>query len=302
MSSKGKNRLAAAFVLAVMSCAALLLPAAQGEELAAIDVQERFLEKIPAGTEIGKTAPRGWTHLVFIATPKIEEGDVDALPSLAKNIASMLQLTVLANAKREGKDGPWRLDKVAVGFATPIGGKRIIIDSASERRLGANLDFIERTVLSGQERYLAEEKGVTQVVTAPNMVVFDARQVTLVKSKHRQMVVRHAVVIDPATGGMGALVWLLEPSSRGFSLAEEAMHLLPSNYHEDRVMHVDGDQVNFLGMPGPTALAVVSLPAGTEIPFTPELREVAALSRFTPEAAAELEAAIWKGLSSAGVK
>lgn len=285
-----------------------------------IDVKERYLEKIPPGTEIGKTAPKGWTHLVFVATPTIAEGDVEALPSMAKSIASMLQLTVLANARNESDDpggngnggsrsggngasgkGPWRLEKVAVGFATPVNGKRIVISSDSERRLGANLDFIERMVLSGQERYLAEERGVLQVVTAPNMVVFDARSVMLIKERHREMIVRHAVVIDPSSGGMGALVWLIDPQSKGYQLAEDAMQLLPSNFQEKRRMHVDASQIT-LGIPGPTALAVVSIPKGVEIPFSPALREVAALRRFTPEAAAELEAEIWKALAAAGVK
>jgi hypothetical protein len=101
---------------------------------------------------------------------------------------------------------------------------------------------------------------------------------------------------------MGALAWLLEPASKGYSLAEESMQLLPANLQETRTMRVDGDQLNFLGMPGPTALAVVSIPQGTAIGFTPELREVAARRRFTPESAAQLEAGIWNGLATAGVK
>jgi hypothetical protein len=277
---------------------------AAANDLTAIDITERFLAKIPAGIEVGKTPPKGWTHLVFVATPQVVEGDVDALPSIAKNAVSLLQLTVLANAVREGEgeETRWRLDKVAAGFATKIGAKRVVVDSASQSRLGANFDFIERSVLSSQEKYLAQDRKVLQIVTAPNMVVFDATQVMPVDGKHRERIVRHAIVVDAKSGGMGALVWLLKPATDRYELVEDQMHLLPANLQEKRRMRVDGSQVNFLGMPSPKALAVIELPEGTPIEFSEELREVAALERYTPASAAQLEAGIWSGLATAGVK
>ena len=42
-------------------------------DLAAIDVGERFLDKIPAGTEIGEKPPRGWT-LVAMHHPPYSAG------------------------------------------------------------------------------------------------------------------------------------------------------------------------------------------------------------------------------------
>jgi hypothetical protein len=257
--------------------------------LAFVDVVPRSLERIPAGTVIGKQAPKDWTHLVLCATPTLSEEDLRDAPKMATHYAQMFKFTLLANvvAWKDGSKATYRLQKLARGFAIDINGKETIIDG--KNTLGADLGLFGRRVLAENEAIL--DKDVYQVARTGTMLVFDAQSTMLAGKDHVKMVMRHAILVDPDTGRVATFVWLLTRSPTGYEPAEKSMQLLPPNMQEARLLHVLRDRFT-LGIPSPDAFALVRIPQGTAIPYTPELQRAATVASFTRDQVMALEAAL----------
>ncbi len=102
------------------------------------------------------------------------------------------------------------------------------------------------------------------------------------------MIMRHAVLVDPDTGRLSTLVWLLSKTPAGYGLAESNLQLLPPNMQEARLLHVLKDRFT-LGIPSPDAFALVRIPQGTALPWTPDLQRTAALGTFAREQVLGLE-------------
>src|SRR5207253_2599584 len=99
---------------------------------------------------------------------------------------------------------------------------------------------------------------------------------------HVKMVMRHALLVDPDSGRLATLVWLLSKTATGFDPAEKALQLLPPNMQEARLLHVLKDRFTF-GIPAPDAFALVRVPQGTPILYTPELQRAATIGSFARE-------------------
>jgi hypothetical protein len=242
---------------------------------------------------VGKTPPEGWSHLILAAYPRVASGDVDEVFQTVLEYGSQFTFAIVANVARTelGQRTEYRLDKVAMGIGTKVGGRNTIISSQTQADLGANLGFVSRQVLSANEESMQET--IRQVVRTPTMLVYDAETVFLHRGEHRKMVIRQVVLVSATDGRLGSLVWLLEPADSSYQLAEETMCFLPPNLQEDRVLNVDADKF-FLGIPAGDAFAMVRLPPGTRIRFVPSLRRLAAIHRFSAETAQQLEAELWK--------
>jgi hypothetical protein len=287
----GRNAVAtlALWVLAVL---ALESRARAGEPAAvasrSVDVRPRPLDPIPPGTVIGDEAPKGWTDLVLIATPRIGVGDVDEVPRAAASYSSMFLFTVLAKVRSERVNGEasYFLDKVAIGTALNINGRNVIADG--ENTFGADLGIIGRHVLAENERILKDD--FRQVARTATMVVFDAKAFVLRNHKHRPMVLRHAIMVSPATGQVSTFVWLLgSDEGNGYALADKGLQKLPPAFREDRVLSVDGQKFT-LGIPSNDAFALAKIPQGTALGFSEALKAVAATRQFTDQATWKLEA------------
>ncbi len=250
-----------------------------------VDVQSRAMDWIPPGTVIGDQAPKGWSDLVLLATPRIGAGDVNEVPSTAASYSSMFLFTVLANVKGDAGVGNV-LDKVAIGTALVIEGRNVIANS--ENTYGADLGMIGRRVLAENDKILKGD--VRQVARTPTMLVFDANAYVRRDQKHRPMVIRHVVLASPTTGQVSAFVWLMDPNGRdGYALAEKGLQKLPPACREDRVLSVDGQKFT-LGIPSSDAFALAKIPQGTALGYSEAMKAVAASRRFTPDAAFKLEA------------
>jgi hypothetical protein len=254
----------------------------------AVDLQARPLDWIAPGTVIGETAVKGWTHLVLIATPRIGVGDIEAIPRTAVKYSNLFRFTILANVRSSGTGDArsFYLDRVAIGGASEINGRNVII--SSEQTFGSDLGFIGKRIFQENESILQAD--VRQVVRTRTMLVFDAQGFVLYNRKHARMVMRHVILVSPHDGKLSSFVWLMGADGRnGYALAERTLQLLPPGLREDRVLSVDANKFT-LGIPANDAFALAHIPRGTPVEFTPTLGRLAATRRFTAETALELEA------------
>jgi hypothetical protein len=260
-----------------------------------VDLVPRSLERIPVGTVIGREAPRDWTNLVLFATPTLSDEDVRNSPKMATHYARMFKFTLLANVVgvREGTRVSYKLQRLARGFAIDINGRETVVDG--KNTLGADLGLFGKRILAENEAIL--DKDAVQVARTDTMLVFDAQATMLFGKDHVKRVMRHAIVVDPDSGRLATFVWLLTRTPSGYAPSEGVLQLLPPNMQEARLLHVLKDRFT-LGIPSPDAFALVRIPQGTSVPYTPQLQQVATTGSFTRENALALESAlravVWK--------
>jgi hypothetical protein len=254
-----------------------------------VDLVARRLERITAGTVIGKEAPPNWTHLVLMATPTLTEEDLREAPKMAAHYARMFKFTLLANVagQKDGARTSYKLQRLARGFAIDINGKETVIDG--KNTLGADLGLFGKRILSENETIL--DKDVYQVARTGTMLVFDAQAVMLSGKDHVPRTMRHAVLVDPDTGRLSTLVWLLTKTAAGLAPAEKNLQLLPPNMQEARLLHVLKDRFT-LGIPSADAFALIRIPQGMAIAYTPELEQITASATFTRDQVLALETAL----------
>jgi hypothetical protein len=265
-------------------------PAPRKKRQPFVDLTPRPLGHIPAGTVIGDGPPPGWSDLVLFATPTLRPEDVSALPKLATYYASLFKYVWLANVVKQkaGGAGAHRLKAFAWGFAVDVEGEPTIVSSRNPGR--SKLSFLGRRILAENERI--QDSDVRQVARADTLMVFDAKARMRRGEDHVPMVNRHALVVDPATGKLSTLVWLLSKEEDGsYALAEEAMQLLPPGMREVRMLSVKRDRF-VLGVPTADAFALVRIPQGKPIRYTPGLKELAAVKDFTRAQVLALEKAL----------
>jgi hypothetical protein len=240
-----------------------------------IDLEVKPLERIPVGTEIGRKAPEGWSNLVLLAIPTLTREDERDAPRMATHYAQMFKFTILANvAKRRDDRDRYYLERVARGFATTVDGKQIIV--RGKQTYGADLGMFGRRILDENEKVLDED--VRQVARTATMLIFDAKAVMLREGEHVNMIMRHAILVDPTSGRLYTLVWLLD---RDYKPAEKVIQLLPDGMREKRLLSVKRDKFNALGIPERDAFGLRQVPPGKPIDYTDALKEVASVKTFT---------------------
>lgn len=254
-----------------------------------VDVQPRPLERIRPGTVIGGEVPKGWSHLIMQCRPRLGVGDISSIPQFATRYTSIFLFTVLANVRQAAAAGDapsYYLEKVAIGGAVDLDGKTII--ATSSQTFGKDLGMIGRRVFQESENALAAD--IRQVARTRTMMVFDGNVNFLYQGKHGLMVLRHAIVVSPQDGRLTTFVWLLGSDGKGgYALAEQTLQLLPAGLREDRILSVDADKFT-LGIPSDDAFALVRIPQGTPVRFSPNLATLSVVRRFDSDTALRLEA------------
>jgi hypothetical protein len=252
--------------------------------LVGVDLARKPLERIPVGTVIGMTPPQGWSHLILLAIPTLAAEDERDAPKIAAHYARMFKFTLLAKVAREaaGEKGLFYLQRVGRGFATTIGGKETIV--SGQHTLGADLGLFGRTILDENENILDHD--VLQVLRTPTMLLFDARSVMLFEGKHVTRIMRHAVLVDPVSGQLHLLVWLL---TNDYEPANDSLQWIPNGIREQRWLSVKRDKF-IAGIPARDAFALRQIPQGTSVPYTPALRTAATVKTFTEAEVPAIEA------------
>jgi hypothetical protein len=251
-----------------------------------VDLARKPLERIPVGTVIDKTPSLGWSHLVLLAIPTLAVEDDRDAPKIAAYYAQMFKFTLLAKVSREearGK-GLFYLQRVARGFATTIDGKETIV--SSQNTLGADLGLFGRKSLAENEKIL--DNDVQQVLRTPTMLMFDAKSVMLFEGNHVPRIMRHAILVDPASGQLHTLIWLLTDD---YKPALEGLQWIPNGMREQRWLSVKRDKFS-LGIPTRDAFALRQIPQGTPVPYTPELSAAATVRTFTEAEVPAIEATL----------
>ncbi len=249
---------------------------AQGD--AGWDFKPRPLARIPSGVAVGGETVDGWSNPLLFVRGQLTSGDLSVVNSTVTRFAEMFNLVLLANVSEQGADG-YVLDQIAIGFSTAIAGRNVVITSDTHRQLGANLGLIGGSVFSGNEAALADTQ---QTARYKYGMIIDAPTLLLRDGAHKLTMVRYFVWVSRRTGDVGVLVWAMEDQGAGadFRLVDATPQLLPPNLHENRRMHVDGNEFNMLGIPSARAFALEALPPGTDVPFSPELAKAACVRSF----------------------
>ena len=128
------------------------------------------------------------------------------------------------------------------------------------------------------------------------MLIFDAKAVMLCNKQHVSRIMRHALLVDPVSGRLYTLVWLLTDD---YEPAEQAMQLLPEGMHEKRWLSVKPEKFT-LGIPTRDAFALRQVPQGIAVPYTPELTRQATVKTFTEEELIPIEETLRAAASKAG--
>ena len=257
---------------------------------AEIDVTPRTIPAIPPGTEITDGPPQGWTHLVLKSQPRLGAEAAEQVSETMARLVSLLYTAIVADVQLEEDPRPaarFYLAKVAAGVGTEVGGRQIILSSDTQQELGADLDFLDRRALGGGEDHVQQIRCVARSRT---MAILDAPNLLVRDGKHRRMVLRYAILVDPNTGRLDTLLWLLEPEADDrYAGPLGPAQWLPESKLADCRLHVDTDEY-ILGVPTTAAFAMVHVPQGRQTLVIPEtLEPIAAAARLTPTSARELE-------------
>jgi hypothetical protein len=274
--------------LCLVFCPTDELPPRAADGGAGYDLAARPLDLIPAGTVIEGRALAGYTHLLLKSQPRPGAGDTARISPEHAALAGLL-FTALA-ARVEKNQDRYRLDSVAVGVGSRVGEHDLILTPEAQKRLGADLGFLARIVLSRACQRLAD---VRTVARSPAMIVFDAPNWMLRDGRHRPVVLRYAVLVTEATGRLDTLEWLLDrgEDDRLSGPVGPAQWLAPCTVDE-AVLHVDAREFT-LGNPNESSFALVRLPQGRRaVDFPDPLRDLAARPRLSAPAAADLEAGL----------
>ncbi len=262
--------------------------------------KSRELPRIEAGTlvsfdtSVGKTAGH-WNRVVLLARPRIASGDVEALSSAIRDSVSDFVLTILASVE-EFQDPTvgqprFRLVDIGVGYSTHVNGEMRTVTVADAEKVGVKLGIFPRMLLAENEKKLA-----TATITArtSTLMIVDTPAVVLRSKEHHDFVMRHFIWVEPTTGRNAALVWLIDHDQAGNPIVDpsEPPRWAPAGLQEDRAIHVDRKEFNFIGIPNDRAFAIEDLPPGRPIPWTAEARALAAKPSYQADELRDLSLAL----------
>jgi hypothetical protein len=260
------------------------------------DVSARPITLIPPGTAIGPGAPQGWSHLIVKSHPRVADADRKEVTGLVARLASFLFTVTLADVRPEpdGRRPRFRIRDAAIGMGTRVNGQDVVLSPDTARQFGADLGWIERTILdTGFKR---QQHGVV-VFHGPTLLLFDTPVPFRCGARHRLVTYRYALLADADTGRLDPLVWLRDADCQS---PRPPAEWLPPDLSYEPELRVDSQEFT-LGVPSEVGLAVDRLPPGrAQLALPPELLPLAGQPRYTPESARQLEDELRRLLTSTG--
>jgi len=270
------------------------------EERPNYDIKPRRVDLIPPGTVIAKEAPKGWSHLIIKSRPTSTCGDTKKLPAISQKLCTMLFTAMVANVKAEksGDKLHHRLSGLAVGLGTPVGDKDTVISPDTYQRLGAKLPLFGAQVLSEAH---AKLKDILIVARSDGMAVVDGPGYLLRGDKHVPIILRYAMLVNPATGELDTLLLPIERDAKGnYKGAIGSLQWLPKSKVEDYALHVNGKEISSFGIPSDTAFAMNKMISGRkDIPLADGFKANAVKARLTADEAYDLETKLRDALKKA---
>lgn len=258
---------------------------------------EGKLVLVPPGTIVGKEAPANWSHLILKSFPRVAPQHKSLVSESTYRLSSIVFTSVLAKVEVIPGTNPPRyaLGDIGLGLGTNVRGQDMVLSPETQSRLGANLGFQERIVLSECYKRQAMAR---QIVRTDTMAIIDTHAVIRQNGEHRLGKVRYAVLLDPRSGQIATLTWGVDADRQGQpQRAITHLEWLPKNKVTDCLLYVDRRHFT-LGIPGDLAFAVDGAPRGhSQIPLTQELSVLAGQPRYTPQSAQKLETILRQQLS-----
>jgi hypothetical protein len=253
------------------------------------DVTAHPPETIPPGTVIDRSAPTGWSHLVIKSLPRVRPEHRGKVLPITARMATWMFTAFVADVRPEEHGGQtrYRLRAVALGLGTSSGGRDTVITPETAAAHGVELDWITRTILT--KGYETQRLAVV-VAHGPTFALVDTPVWFRCGEKNRLIRFRYALLVDAPTGRIDVLVWALDPDG-ACGESGTAVVLAPDTIDEAELVP---DPAEFTaGIPSDAAFGVDRLPPHrARVLLPPDLRELAARTKFTPEDARMLEAAL----------
>jgi hypothetical protein len=280
------------------------------------DVTPRAAEGMEPGLVVDDEPPEGWSHLIIKNHYKVSTGDVEQFPKTFADAVAMYFMALTADVqaeKGENKRPRYRLAKLGIGVGTRVRDQDRIITSRTQRQLGANLGFLEQASLAKNED--RQRQNIRLKARSNTMAIIDEPTFFFRDGQHSPGVLRHIVLVDPATGRLETLVFWLDPDAPGHAdagrLPEPPVALqaggpvewLPPSKVNRYLLHTDAARFTF-GLPTTEdCLAIPALPSGQrQFTLSGPVLEAAGKLTLTAEQARTIEQGLTERLKAEGKK
>lgn len=263
-------------------------PALAGDDAASAGsgAHKPSLVHIPPGTVVGKTAPKGWSHLIVKSLPRLGSGDRGTLPGSAARTATLFRTVILADVGRRPDDpDSFELRRIGIGLSVPDRqGRDVVVEPGRGPDVGVDLGLTDRVVLRAAEGQLARGKLAAATTT---FALYRAPSVMAVGDEHHEVEVCYGLSVDPDRGGLAAFVWAQDLTATG-ALATARVIELPPNLVYECPLDVKAQRI--LGaVPVSWSFAMTALPPGRGLRLSDDAARILAAAGREPIAAANLE-------------
>lgn len=250
------------------------------------------LVRVDAGTHVGDEPPPGWAHIVLRTSVFIESGDLKQMPRPAFTTATRLRTAMLVATVLTPSG--YILDRVGVGLTLAHRGLDLIVSPATASELGVSMSLVDRFVLKRGDSAVANGRIPART---PTFALYDGsiEMATPPDFTHRTTWLRHALLLDPRSGAMRAVLWSV-PEAIEARVNAPTLVEIPLNTRFECGVHVAAEKIG--NIPYNWRFGFTSTPPGTPVSLDAPSLELANCDQFTPEQAAELEMALRRALAS----
>ena len=260
------------------------------------DLSAQPPEAIAPGTEVGRGPPVGWSHLVIKSLPRVKPGHEGHVPTPGGFGQEMIvrQVSWMFTAfaadvvpERHGEQTRYRLRAIGLGLGANVNGRDIVLTVESAERLGHKLNVIEERTLS--TGYTIQQQARV-VVHGASFALLDTPVTFRCGTKNRMVRYRYALIVDGPTGRLDVLCWRIG-DAEGCADLSRAVLLHPNTIDEAELI----PDPSAGKLPNELTFGVDELPPyRLEVALPPELAGLVAQTKFTPDDARALEAALRK--------
>jgi hypothetical protein len=253
---------------------------------------------LASGTQVGRTLPPGWSHLVVKSVPRLVSGDLDSLPEIASATATLFHTVLLADVRAVeigGKGPQFHLRRVGLGLCTLVKDVDTVVTPSGQETLGLDLGLVASQVLERAEEELAKGRIIART---PTFALFSSPAELRVLKGHRPILLRYALLADPETGSLRTTVCAIsaererrKPVPRVALLADGLICASDLDVAASRLLGT---------VPFHWSFALRSLPPGRAILLPPGLQGRFTRDTFSPADAAAFEAELRRTLAQQG--
>ena len=263
------------------------------------DVSAAPPEVIAPGTVVERGPPAGWSQLVIKSLPRVRESEKRNVPSapvigrdLTVRMAGWMFTAFAADVVREPPHASarYRLRAIGLGLGAAAPQGDVVVTSKTAREHGVEMNWIKDQVLD--TGYKIQGQAVVPV-RGPSFALLDTPVIVRCGERNRMVRYRYALLVDPVTGRLDVLLWVL--GAEGGECGDPSRGvLLEPNCIDHAELIPDPNEFNG-PRPSDLSFAVDKLPPyRVEVVLPPELRGPAVQTRFAPDEAHALEAGLRK--------